>query len=308
MDYTGVEAFLKIIRYGNLSHAAKDLNISQSALSKRIAILEEDLGQQLVIRSRGVKRAELTDAGFKFIPIAKRIQRVFSDIDEFSMPEMQNSLKISATGSLYVSFLRPCLDYHQESQQGGIIKCRAGNSLNIYQDIEDFRTELGFVTNVYDSHIAETIPFMNWGWVLCCGKNVARNEQYAELPMNREIVFNWGHEYIKWHKREYGAAEISFIGTENLDMYQTLLSSGDYWSIAPRVELERLALGGFCTIKPLTELRIKRQVYLVKRKNDHLSSAAKRFLAAIQVHYSSIDYITFSPEAQAMYEKEEIIW
>lgn len=61
MDLHLVDCFVRVAEFGSINRAAADMEITQPALSRRIAALEHDLGVQLLVRdARGVK---LTDAG-----------------------------------------------------------------------------------------------------------------------------------------------------------------------------------------------------------------------------------------------------
>ena len=56
-----VEAFVAIVRRGGFTRAAAFLNLSQPAVSRRLDLLEHELGRALFDRARG--RAHLTEAG-----------------------------------------------------------------------------------------------------------------------------------------------------------------------------------------------------------------------------------------------------
>jgi LysR family nitrogen assimilation transcriptional regulator len=61
MDLNQVEHFLRVAELGSINRAAKELGLSQPALSRSLSQLEHDLGQQLVVRCRtGVT---ITEAG-----------------------------------------------------------------------------------------------------------------------------------------------------------------------------------------------------------------------------------------------------
>jgi LysR family nitrogen assimilation transcriptional regulator len=61
MDLNQLEHFLRVAELGSINRAAKELGLSQPALSRSLSQLEHDLGQQLVVRSRtGVT---ITEAG-----------------------------------------------------------------------------------------------------------------------------------------------------------------------------------------------------------------------------------------------------
>ncbi len=68
MIYRQVECFLAVARTGNLSRAAEEMYLTQPTLTARLKALEEELGDQLFVRtSRGMR---LTEAGRVFLPYA----------------------------------------------------------------------------------------------------------------------------------------------------------------------------------------------------------------------------------------------
>lgn len=69
MDVAAIEAFLGVARLGGFTRAAEALHLSQPALSRRIGLLEHELGQAVFERDR--KGARLTDAGRAFLPHAE---------------------------------------------------------------------------------------------------------------------------------------------------------------------------------------------------------------------------------------------
>ncbi len=66
-----VEAFLAIIRRGGFTRASSSLHLSQPAISRRIHLLERELGAPLFERIRS--GLVLTDAGHAFLPHAEAI-------------------------------------------------------------------------------------------------------------------------------------------------------------------------------------------------------------------------------------------
>ena len=61
MDTQNLKAFLSVAAQGSFSQAAHLLHLTQPAVSKRVAALEEELGQALFHRIN--RRVELTQAG-----------------------------------------------------------------------------------------------------------------------------------------------------------------------------------------------------------------------------------------------------
>lgn len=78
-----LKAFLAIANHGSATAAADHLRIAQSAITKRIAALEDEMGTTLFVRDR--RGMSLTQAGRLFLLRAKRIDQEFRDgIDEVS--------------------------------------------------------------------------------------------------------------------------------------------------------------------------------------------------------------------------------
>lgn len=65
MNISALQTFLCVVQAGHLNKAAQRLNVTQSTVTSRIDVLEQTLGQKLLIRSR--RGAELTKAGFAFL-------------------------------------------------------------------------------------------------------------------------------------------------------------------------------------------------------------------------------------------------
>ncbi len=100
-----LRSFIFLAKYLNFTMAAEHLYISQPALSKHIAELEEQLGVQLFIRSHHF--VQLTPAGFTLykesVPLLDKINEVFEKTRN-SQVECWGKLKIGCVGFEY-SFL-----------------------------------------------------------------------------------------------------------------------------------------------------------------------------------------------------------
>ena len=71
MDSNSLKAFLTIVDLGSFSEAAETLHLTQPAISKRLASLENQLGTSLIDRSH--RKIRLTTAGARLLPHARKI-------------------------------------------------------------------------------------------------------------------------------------------------------------------------------------------------------------------------------------------
>src|SRR5689334_15324897 len=78
MDIAALQAFLAIAETGSFSRAAERIYLTQPAISKRIALLEEELGAKLFDRvGRGI---QLTPAGQALAARARALLKDFDDV------------------------------------------------------------------------------------------------------------------------------------------------------------------------------------------------------------------------------------
>src|ERR1051325_11047127 len=72
-----VEAFVAIVRRGGFTRASAALHLSQPAISRRVHLLERELGAPMFERVRS--GAVLTDAGRTFLPHAETLLAAMRD-------------------------------------------------------------------------------------------------------------------------------------------------------------------------------------------------------------------------------------
>ncbi len=91
-----IRSFARVVQNGSFSAVAKELNTSQSTISKRIAALESRLGSQLLTRTS--RKLTLTQAGSAFY---ERCEAILNDLDEAE--SLASSLQAGPKGVLRVS-------------------------------------------------------------------------------------------------------------------------------------------------------------------------------------------------------------
>ena len=75
MDITLAKTFLEIVETGSFAAAASRLNVTQTSVSARIHVLEEQLGRRLFVRNKS--GARLTAAGERFLRHATTLVQVW---------------------------------------------------------------------------------------------------------------------------------------------------------------------------------------------------------------------------------------
>ncbi len=102
MDFHHLKYFVEVADQKSFSKAARNLHISQSAISRTIKALEDELG--VVLFMRNAKAVELTDGGTIFLTHAKRVVFMF----EHLKVDFENEFKLEQ-GSILIG-LPPITD------------------------------------------------------------------------------------------------------------------------------------------------------------------------------------------------------
>ncbi|MFN9762346.1 MAG: LysR family transcriptional regulator [Pseudanabaena sp.] len=109
MNFEYVKSFLAVVQTGSFRQAAKQLGISQPAVSQNIKKLEASLNTQLIIRDR--KGNQLTPAAQKLLPYAESIVLV---TNRAVSALKSTNLRIGASSNIGIYLLPPYLKYHLE--------------------------------------------------------------------------------------------------------------------------------------------------------------------------------------------------
>jgi len=105
---TALRAFCATAQYRNLSRAAEALNVTHSAVSQQIRVLERQLGTRLIIRER--RGINLTQQGeFLANGLGEAFARIASLTEDMTQAEAARPLLVSATPMFSYAFLMPRL-------------------------------------------------------------------------------------------------------------------------------------------------------------------------------------------------------
>ncbi|TZE81900.1 LysR family transcriptional regulator [Calorimonas adulescens] len=116
MDITSLRYFIKVCQNHSFTKTAKELFITQQALSKRINNLEKEIGAPLFIRnSNGV---DLTDFGKYILPKTEALVKYFDDFVfdiSSNVDKQKEKLKIGfAPGTLQVLGAKEIVEFEKE--------------------------------------------------------------------------------------------------------------------------------------------------------------------------------------------------
>ena len=144
MNTSQLPYFIKIANCGNLSEAARQLGVSQQALSHYLAQLEQQYGLQMFIRKK--KRLILTAAGTRYLEAAREIldvvQRTQTSIQLLNSTPL-HQLQIGLTAHSGALLLSKCMaEFRRAFPQIELQPFFADTSLSLREPVRSGKTEI----------------------------------------------------------------------------------------------------------------------------------------------------------------------
>lgn len=112
---TNIISFVTVAETNSFAETARQLNVANSVVSKRIKDLEDYLGVRLLQRS--TRAVKLTDAGYQYFDQARRIIHELAEAEEnlrFSNENPVGDLRVSVPVSFGTQFLGPAVASYLE--------------------------------------------------------------------------------------------------------------------------------------------------------------------------------------------------
>jgi DNA-binding transcriptional LysR family regulator len=145
MDINAARTFLEIVKTGSFVRAAGNLNITQTAVSARIRVLEEQLDRPLFVRNKA--GARLTAAGEQFLKYAATLVQVWERAHhEVAMPAgRENVLAVGAEYSLWNPLIRDWLIWMRNECLDVAIRAHIGVADDLIEQVQDGILDLAVV-------------------------------------------------------------------------------------------------------------------------------------------------------------------
>ncbi len=139
-----MQIFLNVVKLGHLTNVAKDMKLSQSAISMSIKELENILGRPVFDRIN--KKLVLNEVGRAFFNEIDPIYKKLSDIEyEFKNSENRGMIRVGASTTI-VDYLMPSIICSYMSAYPNVkITLKEGNTKEITDMIKDGTLDVGFV-------------------------------------------------------------------------------------------------------------------------------------------------------------------
>lgn len=285
MDTQALAAFLEVADTASFSKAAHRLFLSQPAVSKRIATLEDQLGRQLF--DRVGRQISLTDAGRALLPYARR---VLNDIEDgrraLSMlsEKVEGRLSIGTSHHIGLHRLPPVLRAYTLAYPEVDLDIQFMDSEVACEAVLAGKLELGIVTLPSQS-LPQLKSRLVWpdplAVVVAPGHPLAalKKPRLGDLANHAAVLpdeATYTHRIVTAALTQHGLKPRIRLATNYLETLKMLVVIGLGWSVLPRSMLDKdlIAL-------PIRELSLERALGVVWHEKRTLSAAATALITQL---------------------------
>lgn len=238
MNMEDINIFLSICRCGNLSRAANELFMSQSSISYKLSMLEDELGAKLFLRQKGVSRLSLTAAGESFFIIAHKMNDLYEEAQHISEQKNRPRLLVAGVDSVNGYFLNdfyPAFIHDHPNIELKVINEYTGNILN---KVDDSLYDIGLSNEYYNLGSIHSYALFSEEFV--CLRRCRDNEKSEtidsisinDLNVEKEVYQGFTTAYTQWRKRISPDFRPKFI-TEIVKIGVRLMDTPGDWMIMP---------------------------------------------------------------------------
>lgn len=202
MDMDQARTFLAVSELGSFVRAADRLNVTQSTVSARIKVLEDQLGTPVFLRSKS--GVTLTPSGARFERHALGLVRIWQQsLQEISLPPDQRLLlTVGAQYSLWDGVMLDWLCRMRSEHPEIAIRAEVGSNDSLMRQIVDGLVDIAVLYTPQTRSGLNIQELLEETLVLVSTLPDRRLEDLDDY-----IFIDWGAEFRASHAREFPAGE-----------------------------------------------------------------------------------------------------
>jgi len=278
VDLRQLEIVQAVAEAGSFTGAGRRLRISQSAISRQILLLEEEMNEAIFLRVG--RRIKITPAGESLVKLS---HRVFGDIKETLTLIGESQQVLSGTlhlagGMTVCMYVFPMLLQEFRRHHSGVeVKLITGTSQRLLHEIRAGTADLGFITLPVNEPELVTVPAMEEEMLLVThpAHPLAKKKQIAAQDLAQEpfvlfeAVSNSRRVVDAFFSKERIDPRI-VMETENVEILKALVRSEMGITIIPYQAVAREVRSGQLFCARIANVRLVRQTGWVYQRSNRI--------------------------------------
>jgi DNA-binding transcriptional LysR family regulator len=276
-----MQIFLNVVSSGHLTNVAKEMKLSQSAISMSIKELENILGRPVFDRIN--KKLVLNEVGRAFYKEIDPIFKKLSDIEyEFKNSENKGMIRVGASTTI-VDYLMPSIICSYMSSYPDVkITLKEGNTKEITQMIQEGTIDVGFVEGfVSGSDIIKEKIGVDELLVVTSDKNLSKSCYIDELAEKRWVLREEGsgtrEVFLNYIKEKVDNLNI-FFELGHTESIKSILMNRECLTCISKISVENEIKEGKLYQVDVKNFECKRDFLMIYHKDKYHSTLFEKFL------------------------------
>ena len=257
MDLRQLEILQAIAETGSFTASGRKLHVSQSAISRQILLLEEELGEPLFLRIG--RQVRMTPAAESLVQLGQRVlQDVRDTLGKITdrTGELRGTLRLSGGMTVCLYVFPPLLKHLRRVHPHLDMRLRVATAGRSVEEIRAGRIDVGLLTLPVEESDLVTVPALREELLLMttpthplARRRVVSAQDLAEQPF---VLFESGSATRRVLDHFFASQNIEPIvvmDTENVEIIKAMVKTGLGISVVPYQAIAREVRAGqlFCT-------------------------------------------------------------
>jgi DNA-binding transcriptional LysR family regulator len=287
VDLRQLEILRAVAQTGSFTSAGQQLHLSQSAVSRQILLLEEELKEQLFLRLG--RKIRITPAGTTLLGLS---ERMFEDLERTRASILDTQRTVSGTvrlvGGMTVCLyvFPPLLKAFRKEHPSVEVKLTPGATPRLIRQLRTGNADLGLLTLPIDDPNLVTVPVMREELMLVTAPThpLARKRQVMPRDLIGQpfVLFEAGSNSRKTIEAFFAHEQIApkvVTETENVEIMKALVMVGMGVAIIPYQAVAREVRTGQLFCARIAGQQLVRETGWVHLRLDRVPRAVQEMMA-----------------------------
>ncbi|KAA9031661.1 LysR family transcriptional regulator [Niallia endozanthoxylica] len=289
MDIRQLRYFVTVSDEGQITRAAKKLNMAQPPLSQQLKLIEDELGTPLFIRNS--RSVELTEAGML---LYERAVSILTQIDDTVMEVketgdgLRGQLSIGTARSCGVAYLPERIQAFHNQYPLVTFRIEDGHPHEVVKFLEDRLVELAVVRFVSDLHLSYEsktlhiepyVLFIPSKWEWNASRTTIHMKDLEDIPLVMFVRENRHGKYTAFQDAcvKLGVKPNIICESHDAAMIFSFVATGMGAAVMPKSTFAVHPSDDIKTVE-IEDCPLRNKTSLIWDKNRPLSKGAQRFI------------------------------
>jgi DNA-binding transcriptional LysR family regulator len=298
VDLRQLEIVRTVAEKGSFTAAARMLNVSQSAVSRQVLLLEEELGEPVFLRLG--RKVRLTTTGQALLDLSRRVLTDIAETTSGIRDQQQapaGTLHLGGGMTVCLHVFPALLKEFRKRQPRIDVKLTTGPTAQLLERLRSGALDIGLLTLPVEGADLTQVPVMREELLLVMppSHKLARRRQItpADLVNQSWVLFERGsstRRVIDGMFEAHGIRPRIVLETENVEILKAFTTIGLGLTILPYQALAREARSGLLRVRRIEGVTLVREtgwVYVrgarIPRVVQHMFEALRRTMPRLKL-------------------------